>query len=85
MLARRLRPSVCDELINRAMEDRIIELETRVAYQDKLLSDLDEVIQVFAKRVETLEKKVRLLEEKQKELLGEIEPHDSLPPHYGPG
>ncbi len=67
------------------MEERIIELETRVAYQDKLLSDLDEVVQVFAKRVETLEKKVRLLEESQKEQPNDMEPHHSPPPHYGPG
>lgn len=67
------------------MEDRIIELETRVAYQDKLLSDLDEVVQAFAKRVELAEKKIRLLEERQREQPTEIEPHDSPPPHYGPG
>lgn len=65
------------------MDERIIELETRVAYQDKLLADLDEVVQVFAKRVETVEKKLRLLEEKQKNAYqGEIEPHHSPPPHY---
>ncbi len=64
------------------MDERIIELETRVAYQDKLLSDLDEVVQIFAKRVETVEQKLRLLELKQGEHQGEIEPHHSPPPHY---
>ncbi len=64
------------------MEERIIELETRVAYQDKLLSDLDEVVQTFAKRVEKLERRLRDLEDSQLEHQPEMEPHNTPPPHY---
>ncbi|MEM7351645.1 MAG: SlyX family protein [Acidobacteriota bacterium] len=64
------------------MEDRIIELETRVAYQEKLLSDLDEVVQAFAKRVEVLEKRLQTLRDAQLEHPGEMEPHNTPPPHY---
>lgn len=64
------------------MEDRIIELETRVAYQEKLLCDLDEVVQAFAKRVEKVEQRLRHLQAAQLEPREEIEPHNTPPPHY---
>lgn len=64
------------------MDERIIELETRVAYQDKLLADLDEVVLAFARRVEKMEQKLRLLEAKQSEQSAVIEPHNTPPPHY---
>ncbi len=67
---------------NFAMEERIIELETRVAYQEKLLCDLDEVVQAFAKRVEKVEKRLRHLKDKQLEPQEEMEPHNTPPPHY---
>ncbi len=64
------------------MEERIIELETRVAYQEKLLCDLDEVVQTFAKRVEKVEQRLRGLEGTQLEHQDEMEPHNTPPPHY---
>ncbi len=64
------------------MEDRIIELEERVAYQGKLLAELDEVVQAFAKRVEELERKLRVLKDAQLEQPAEMEPHNTQPPHY---
>jgi uncharacterized coiled-coil protein SlyX len=38
------------------MSDRIVELEVRIAYQDKLIADLDEVVRDFAGRVQALER-----------------------------
>ncbi len=64
------------------MEERIIELETRVAYQEKLLCELDEVVQAFAKRVEKVEKKLRDLKSTQIEHQADMGPHDTPPPHY---
>ncbi len=64
------------------MLERIIELETRVAYQEKLLSDLDEVVQAFAMRVEKAERRLRDLKAAQHEHQGEMEPHNTPPPHY---
>ena len=64
------------------MEDRIIELETRVAYQEKLLCDLDEVVQAFAKRVEKVEQRLRDLKATRLEQRDDIEPHNTPPPHY---
>ncbi len=64
------------------MEERIIELETRVAYQEKLLCELDEVVQAFAKRVEQVEKKLRDLSSTQIEHQTDMGPHNTPPPHY---
>lgn len=64
------------------MEDRIIELETRVAYQAKLLEDLDGVILSFGKLLDAMEKRVRRLEDQQQEPLDPMEPHNTPPPHY---
>ena len=64
------------------MEDRIIELEERVAYQEKLLGDLDEVVQAFAKRVEQVEQRLRDLKATKLEQQADMEPHNTPPPHY---
>ena len=64
------------------MEARITDLEVRVAYQDKVILDLDEVVRTFTKRVEALETELA----HQRELLAErvlpIGPADQPPPHY---
>jgi SlyX protein len=64
------------------MEDRIIELEVRLAYQDKLLSDLDEVVQALAKRLEAQERELQQLKEALAEAPNPIGPVDETPPHY---
>lgn len=63
------------------MEERLIELEERLAYQSKLLADLDEVVLVFTQRIEKLESVVRELEQSPRGT-EELEPHDTPPPHY---
>ena len=67
---------------NFLMEERIIELETLAAYQAKLLSELNEVLQEIAKRVENVEKRVGRVENAQIELQDSVEPDNTPPPHY---
>ncbi len=64
------------------MEQRIVELEIRVAYQEKLLHDLDEVVTAYATRLDTLTRELH-------ELRGRVETSataddvvDEPPPHY---
>ena len=61
------------------MEDRIVELEVRLAYQDKVIADLDEVLRSFVARVEMLEREVRELKQTAVTHVG---PPDETPPHY---
>ena len=65
----------------RVLTERIVHLETRIAYQDDLLSSLDEVVREFARRVERLETELRTL----RHSVGpgdELGPADEPPPHY---
>ncbi|MFT5432891.1 MAG: putative coiled-coil protein SlyX [Myxococcota bacterium] len=62
-----------------SIESRMIDLETRVAYQDQLIAQLDEVIREFAGRVEALERKAK---EKDASTDADIGPANDPPPHY---
>lgn len=62
------------------MEEQIIELQIKVAHQERLLADLDDVVKAFTRRVELLERELKELRETQTALPigGANEP----PPHY---
>lgn len=62
------------------MEQRVITLEERFAFQDKHLEELDRIVQEFGARVEVLERKLKLLE--QSGGGQDIGPADEPPPHY---
>jgi uncharacterized coiled-coil protein SlyX len=61
------------------MDDRIVELEIRIAHQDRLIHALDEVVRAFATRVEELERLVNAL---RGAALPAVGPADEPPPHY---
>lgn len=61
-------------------EERISNLEVRVSYQDKMLHDLDEVVQSFSARVQRLERKLADLSDSVSSQ--EIGPGNDPPPHY---
>lgn len=63
------------------VDARIIALEERLAYQAKLLRELDEVVLGFTERVIALERRVRELEDTTVSA-DSLEPHDTPPPHY---
>ena len=64
------------------MEERIIELEVRVAYQDKLIEELDDVVRAFARKVEELERQLTELKDTVQAGAPEVGPGDDPPPHY---
>lgn len=61
------------------LEDKIIDLEIRIAYQDKLIESLDDVVREFSQRVERLERQVVALREGASSQVG---PANEPPPHY---
>ena len=72
------------------MEARLIELETKVSYQEKLLEDLDGVVREQQEQLERLELRVAQLVTQwaggsgpaQREGESESEGEEPPPPHY---
>jgi len=67
------------------MEERIIELETKTAYQDRIIEELNEIVTAREKRIEKLEKRLDALARRLGEITqsfdgGPVE--DPPPPHY---
>ena len=59
---------------------RIVELETRIAWQEKTIADLDELVRTYSDRVVALEREIRTM----RESIGgpESGSHSEPPPHY---
>jgi SlyX protein len=65
------------------MEDRIIELETRLTYQDDLLQKLDEVVATQQKEIEELKLQVRHISQQlQVAHRNSPQSEEPPPPHY---
>jgi len=66
-------------------EDRFIDLETRLAYQDQLLSELNDVVTAQQAKIMQLEELCKALIQRVRsagEGLHESDPADERPPHY---
>jgi SlyX protein len=62
-------------------EDRILELEVRIAYQDDVIAALNDVVREFAERVTRIERELAGL--RRVPIDAEpIGPADEPPPHY---
>lgn len=61
---------------------RVEELEVKIAYQDRMIEDLDRVVQEFAARVGQLEKILSQLEGATAASGLDVGPADDKPPHY---
>ena len=67
-----------------AIEDRVTELEVRLAFQDKVIAALDDVVRDFASRVERLERAAREPRPPGEAdgAIDAIDAPDEPPPHY---
>lgn len=59
-------------------DDRIVDLEIRLAYQDRKLEDLDTLVRALATRLETTERELREV----KQAVTPAEHANERPPHY---
>lgn len=64
-------------------EDKINELETRIAFQDELLQKLDDALASQQQQLMDLERRIKLLTEQIQQIeSGSIDPDNEKPPHY---
>ncbi len=63
-------------------DERFLQLETKVAYQDKLIAELNEVIIERTYALDALARRVEALEKYLREPQGEPAPANEKPPHY---
>ena len=61
-------------------DNRVIDLEVRISYQERTIESLSEVVREFAGRVEELERRLRALAEAADS--DPIGPALDKPPHY---
>ncbi len=67
------------------MEDRIIELETKLSYQDHMIQELNDVVTRQQKQIDTLEIELRRVREHLKSSSSSqiARPEEEVPPpHY---
>lgn len=66
-------------------EERLIEIETRLAYQDQMLHELSDVVYEQQKQLDRLDSLVKLLRAHLDELANTLrapDAKDDKPPHY---
>lgn len=67
------------------MEERLIELETKISYQDHIIGELNDVVTRQQKQIDRLEKAMAQLQDylKQSAQSGLARPDEEVPPpHY---
>jgi len=61
------------------LRETVLDLEVRLAYQDRAVATLDELVRTLFGRIEALEKEIKVLRESQALPIG---PASEPPPHY---
>lgn len=67
-----------------SVDDRVTELETRLAFQDDTLQALNDVLVVQQRALDRMQRQVAALIKRQDEMGGQFEAseEDAPPPHY---
>lgn len=66
-------------------QERLVEIETKVLHQESMLEDLSAVMYRQQLTIDSLEKKITLLEKQLRESTAintDVGPHAEKPPHY---
>ncbi len=64
------------------IENRIDELEIRIAHQDRTIADLSDMLTAQWKKIELLERQLRRLGEELEAMESGDAPANQKPPHY---
>lgn len=65
-----------------ADDDRIVELEIKLAYQDQLIRTLDALVRSFGERLDTATRELEALKQSLKSPETPVGPANEPPPHY---
>jgi uncharacterized coiled-coil protein SlyX len=63
-------------------EDRFDELEIKLAFQDKLIHELDTLVRSFGKRLDEIQRELAQLKEALKSPEAPLGSPNEKPPHY---
>ena len=64
------------------VESRFVDLETKVAFQEKTIADLNDVLVEQERALNELRRQVTALREQLHELVDDADPAIERPPHY---
>ena len=64
------------------LSDRFIDVDVKLAYQERLIRDLDALVREFATRLDKAEKKLGELEQSVRSGVVPMGPSNEPPPHY---
>jgi len=63
-------------------ERRFVTLETKIAYQEKVIADLNDVVIERGREFDKLVRRITRLEQQVEQLLGQFDVPAEKPPHY---
>jgi len=64
------------------VESRFVDLESKIAFQEKTISDLNEVVIAQERALSELRRQVMTLEQQLRGLVDDADPAIERPPHY---
>jgi uncharacterized coiled-coil protein SlyX len=63
-------------------DDRVMDLEIKLAYQDRLIRELDALVRAFGAKLDETSREVKELKQSLKSPEGPTGPANERPPHY---
>lgn len=64
------------------LHERMLDLEVRIAYQDRLVRELDALVRQLADRLDKTERELKTIKQSMVSPEGGVGPANEKPPHY---
>lgn len=75
-------PADPDEHPVEHLDERLLTMEVRIAYQDRLVRELDALVRHFADRLDAAERELKTLKQALVSPSDGVGPGNERPPHY---